>query len=104
MSYNLILNTTNVASQNKNVYKYDFINGGFTVKEGATMCVGNITIPYSFFNISSSLNNNTFSFIDWLGNAHVITLPNGFYQVSDVNNFLENYFLNNGMYLVNPSG
>lgn len=104
MSYNLVLNNLNVASQNNNIYKYNFLNGSFTVKEGAEMCVGNITIPYSWYNISASLNNNTFTITDWLGGLHTITLPNGFYQVADVNAYLENYFLNNGMYLVNASG
>jgi hypothetical protein len=104
MSYNLILNSANVVGQNKNVYKYDFINGSFNIKENAEICIGNCTIPYSWFNISSSLNNNTFTIIDWLGNPHSIVLPNGFYQVSDINAYLQNYFLNNGMYLLDANG
>ena len=33
-----------------------------------------------------------------------VTLPNGFYQVSDINNFLQSYFVTQGQYLINSSG
>ena len=94
MSYNLILNNTNVIGQNNNIYKFDFVNGSFNIKEGAEICISNITIPYSWYNISSALQNNIFTITDWLGGLHQVTLPNGYYTVADVNAYLQNYFLN----------
>jgi hypothetical protein len=104
MSYNLILNNTNVASQNNNIYKFDFVNGSFSIKDDAEICISSVTIPYAWFNISSALNNNVFTITDWLGGLQTITLSNGFYTVADVNLFLQNYFLNNGMYLIDNNG
>jgi hypothetical protein len=104
MSYNLILNSNNVTGQNKNIYKFNFINGAFTINSGAEICVSSITLPYSFFNITAQYGNNTFQFLDWLNILHNITLPDGFYQVSDVQQYLQTYFLNNGLYLINTTG
>jgi hypothetical protein len=104
MSYNLILNNTNVASQNNNIYKFDFVNGSFSIKDDAEICISSVTIPYAWFNITSALNNNVFTITDWLGGLQTITLSNGFYTVADVNLFLQNYFLNNGMYLIDNNG
>jgi len=101
MSYNLILNNTNVSGNTNNTYTYKFINGAFEVKDTSQLCVSNITIPYSWYNISNQLNNNTFNFIDWLGTPHSIVIPNGFYTITDLNGYLDTYFLNNGMYLIN---
>ena len=62
MSYNLLLNSSNVIGTNNNQYKYNFINGGLTVPEGAVMSISQVTLPYSWYNISSALGNNTFSY------------------------------------------
>lgn len=101
MSYNLILNSSNVSPFNKNTFIYNFSDGAFQINESNYLCVSDITIPYSWYNISSQLNNNTFNFIDWLGVSHSIVIPNGFYTISDINGFLDTYFLNSGMYLIN---
>ena len=63
MSYNLILNSSNVVGANNNQFKYNFIGGSFTVPEGAEISISQITIPYSWFNVSSALGNNTFSYL-----------------------------------------
>ena len=35
--------------------------------------------------------------------SYTVTLPNGFYQVSDINSFLQNTFITRGQYLVNST-
>jgi len=104
MSYNIILNSTNVNNSTNSQYKFNFITGNFTVKEGAQICVSQIQIPYSWFNITQNYTNNKFNIIDWLGTVYNITLPDGFYTVADINNFLEIYAINNGLYLINNTG
>lgn len=101
MSYNLILNNTNVSGNNNSTYTFNFTNGAFEIKKDALLCISNITLPYSWYNISTFYNNQSFVFIDWLGNPHTITLPNGFYTISDLNGYIDTYMLNNGMYLIN---
>jgi len=60
MSYNFVLNASNNVSIYNNSYKYNFINGQFDIPEGAEMCINTLVIPYSFYNITSFLGNNTF--------------------------------------------
>ena len=87
MAYNLVLNSKNlvpnIASQN--VFQYNFPAGAFTVPEGATMTINQVTIPYSWRNVTATLGNNTFSY--YLPNssnvqtAYTVTLADGFYII-----------------------
>jgi hypothetical protein len=88
MSYNLILNSSNLIGSNNNQYKYNFIGGSFDVPEGAELSISQITIPYSWFNITSALGNNTFSYIMPTGTVDTtvtVTLVDGFYTIADLN-------------------
>lgn len=104
MSYNIILNSDNVNNTTNSQYKYNFITGNFTVKQNAEICISQVQIPYSWFNITTAYQNNKFNFVDWLGNTYQITLPDGFYRISDINDFMETFFVNNGLYLINNAG
>jgi len=104
MSFNLILNNTNVISNTNTIFQYNFINGGFFIPEGAEICISTLSIPYAFFNITAANNNNTFNFISWTGTVYPIVLPNGFYTQSDVQQYLQTFFLNNNLYLTNSQG
>ena len=107
MSYTLVLNSTNVSPSSKNVYEYKFIAGNFVVSEGAEICVSNITIPYSWYNISSFYNNKTFQFTWRVGTTtttYTVSLPDGFYLTSDINQYLELYCQQNGFYLIDSAG
>ena len=61
MSNCLVLNSTNVVGNNNNTYKYNFINGMFQIKD-CEISIANISIPYSWFNITSAYQNNSFQF------------------------------------------
>ena len=63
MSFTIVLNSQNVIGTGNNTYKYDFIKGNFTISEDAEAMVANVQIPYSFYNITSAYNNNSFKFI-----------------------------------------
>ena len=64
MALNLVLNSKNLVPniQSQNVFQYNFPAGSLTVPEGATMTINQITIPYSWRNVSSALGNNTFRY------------------------------------------
>jgi hypothetical protein len=98
------ISNTNVVGNNNNTYTFNFTNGSFDVSKDAELCISNITMPYSWYNISTFYNNQSFIFTDWLGNPHTISLPNGFYTIADLNGFIDTYMLNNGMYLINDQG
>jgi len=107
MSFTLVLNSTNVTSSSTNTtFKYNFINGGFQLKN-MEMCVSSITLPYSFYNVSSYYNNRTFSLIFPTAATTTtisVTLPEGFYTVTDINSYIQQICLDNGAYLIDSTG
>ena len=107
MSFTLVLNSTNVTSSSTiTTFKYNFINGGFQLKN-MEMCVSSITLPYSFYNVSSYYNNRTFSLIFPKGattQTISVTLPEGFYTVTDINSYIQQICLDNGAYLIDSTG
>ena len=104
MSYNLVLNSKNLvtSTQFNNVYQYNFPSGSFTIPEGSEMSINQVTIPYSWRNVTAALGNNTFSY--YLPNssnvqtAYTVTLSDGFYTLSDINNALQATMKTNGHY------
>ena len=59
MPYNLILNSNNVVGSNNTTFRYNFIQGALHIPEDSKICVSQIVIPYSFFNLNLGLYNNT---------------------------------------------
>jgi hypothetical protein len=57
-TYNIIMNSTNVSNIYYTQFTFQFINGSFDIEEDAEICVGQITIPYSWFNINANVYNN----------------------------------------------
>ena len=109
MSLSLVLNTNNVITNGLNSqYQYNFINVAFNVPQNSTMCISNVTIPYSWFNLNSSLYSNTsfqYTFPTSSGTVTFsVNIPNGFYDVDNINEYLQSVMIKNKQYLVNASG
>jgi hypothetical protein len=71
------------------------------------MCISSITLPYSFFNVSTYYNNKTFSLIFPTAATTItysITLPDGFYTITDINSYIQQQCVLNGAYLLDSSG
>ncbi|MGI9142751.1 MAG: hypothetical protein ACR2IJ_06125 [Fluviibacter sp.] len=98
-----------IPSQNNNQYQYNW-PGGMKLKN-AKVAIKNISIPYSWANIKSAYGNNIYQ-IKWpltqltgstcSMSTFTVTMPDGFYQFVDSNQFntyLQQYCLNNGLYL-----
>ena len=104
MSNSLIINSSNAGSGNqKNTFTYYFKSGKYQINKDAEIAISNVTIPYSWFNITNSYGNNTFQFTWTVGvtkTTYTITLPDGFYSVTDINNYFQQYCIQNGFYLV----
>lgn len=68
------------------------------VKEltGHEISVQQISLNRSWYNIRSDLNNNTFSY-RWIdGTVVTVTMPDGIYDISDINNYMKSVMLANG--------
>ena len=101
MSYNLVLNSSNVVGSSANTYNYNFIGGNFQIDEGSEICVATATIPYSWYNITTV---QTVTVTWATGTTFTWTIPAGFYTVSDLNLLLQNFCITNKLYLINASG
>lgn len=95
----LVLNQTNiVADGNNNTLVYKFPNS--VTFSDSELAIAQITMYYSWFNISSKLMNNRFTF-NWINAAgtnnyttYTVIIPDGLYEIKDLNNFLQFVFLN----------
>ena len=106
MSYALVLNSSNVVGSNNNTFQFNFINGSFNVKD-AEIAISSVQIPYSWYNVSTNYNNTKFSLVFPVGSSTStlsIVLPNGYYTVVDIQNYIQQQCIANNYYLVNTSG
>ena len=103
----LILNYNNLVKDgqnNKFVYKFP---NSVQFKDDY-IAFAACSLYYSWFNITSQLSNNTFSY-NWINGAGVVTtytivVQNGLYEISTINQLLQFNMIQNGHYLVNASG
>ena len=108
MSYNLILNSSNVVGIYNSQFQYKFIQGSFTIYPDSEICISQAVIPYSFFNILNSFYNNAVFSYNWyysngLYQTYVVAIPDGFYSTNDINNILEQYMISQNQYFQNTT-
>ena len=106
--YPLILNSSSLVLNGSlnNTYRYTFPSGSVKFN-GSKVAVANVSMYYSWYNITATQNNNSFQLIWPIGagtNTYTITLPNGFYDISEINSYLQQFCITNGLYLINGSG
>ena len=103
----IILNQGNLVpdgQNNKLVYRFpNSVN-----LNDAYLAVSSVVMFYSWFNITSQYNNNVFSY-NWITGAgpaitYTITVPNGLYEISTLNQLLQFTMIQNGHYLVDATG
>lgn len=103
----IVLNSTNIVpdgQNNKLVYKFP---NSVQFKDNY-ITFASASMYYSWFNITSNLQNNTFSY-NWINGAGVattytVTIQDGLYEVKTLNSLLQYTMIQNGHYLVNGSG
>ena len=106
-SYQISLNGTNVMSGTDNaVYRYTFPSPIHF--QQAKVAVTTINAFYSWYNISTALENNSYSFTFTENGptttTYVVTMPDGYYSIPDMDTFLQNFCITNGLYLVDAAG
>jgi len=106
MPQTIILNKNNISdTTTNNTLVYKFPNS--VQFKNNSIALESITMYYSYTNINSSpLGNNTFSYTWKVGStvtSYTVTIPDGLYEISDINLYLQYVFIQNGHYLVNSS-
>jgi hypothetical protein len=102
-TYNLVLNSSNVKGTNKNLYSFNFQQGGFNVPPNSQICISQILLPYSWFNISKTYYSNSTISYNWYSTAssyvtYTYTFQDGFYSTLDLNFALQNYMISQNQY------
>lgn len=102
----VVLNSTNIVGTGNNQLVYTFPNS--VSFPNHLIAVQSVNMYYAWANVNASpLNNNKFSY-SWTVGATVttftLTVPDGLYEVSDLNYFLQFNMIKNGTYLINAAG
>lgn len=101
MSFPIVINNTNFV--NANTYKIQ-LSSTIDLNDYA-VAVGQAYVYYSWYNINAyPLNNNKFTLtIPKFGGSDTlnITIPDGAYNISDLNNFLQYTLIQGGYYITN---
>jgi hypothetical protein len=95
----LVLNQSNLVQDgNNSTLVYKFPNS--VTFSNSEIAIAQITMYYSWFNITSRYRNNQFTF-NWVNAAntnnyttYTVTIPDGLYEIRDLNNFLQFVFIN----------
>lgn len=114
----LVLNQSNIVQDGQN-NKLDYNFPNSVLFKDKQIAVSSISMFYSWFNISQTYANNTMSYIWVTGTGaipqssgvpvancaytYTITLPDGLYQLTDINNYLQFRFIQNGTYWTNAT-
>lgn len=102
----LVLNQTNIIPDgSNNKLRYKFPNSVHLTNK--YIAVSSISMFYSWFNITVASNNNKFSYT-WTAGAvtttHTILIPDGLYNIPDLNNYAQFIMIQNNTYWINSTG
>lgn len=103
--FTIVLTSANVEGNDNNTFVYNFPNS--VILKDKYIAVSSITMYYCWFNIRSSYNNNTFSYSWTVGGVSTnynVILPDGLYEIADINSYLQWTMIENGHYLIDTAG
>jgi hypothetical protein len=99
----IVLNQSNlVADGQNNKLIYKFPNS--VIFKNNHIAVSSVSMYYSWFNITTALQNNRFTYTWVVGTTtttYTVNIPDGLYQIDDLNKLLQFEMIKNGTYLIN---
>jgi hypothetical protein len=97
----LILNQSNIVPNTFNSrLEYTFPAGNVHIQKGQKLALASLEMYYSTFNITSVNNNNKFNYVWVDGTLVQVTIPDGYYTIATLNEFLQFTMIQNLHYLV----
>ena len=104
MGKTIILNTSNIVENSNNTkLVYNFPSGGYYFKNDM-IALQSVYQFFSIFNITSDYGNNSFSYVWFDGVEYSITIPDGYYEISDLNSYFQSIMIANTHYMTNSAG
>lgn len=105
ISYPLIINKSHLVAGTTNTYRYDFSSN--VDMSNIDIGLGSASIWFSWRNITEMKQNNRFSIIHPASGTSNTTLnlviPDGGYEIEDLNNYLRFFLVSNGYFIQNNS-
>lgn len=102
----IVINSNNIVDNGFNsTLVYKFPNS--VLFKGNSISVSSITLYYSWFNISAEAGNNQISYtwtVAGVTTTYTLTIPDGLYEIADINAFLQFNMIANGNYLIDSAG
>lgn len=101
----IVVNQNDIISSLNNTFRYKFRNSVPLYDKEITL--SSVSMYYSWNNISAKLKNNTFTVTTRVGTTNTIntiTIPDGIYQIKDINEYFQQWSIDNGFYLVDTNG
>jgi hypothetical protein len=110
--HTITLTRANIGNTENNLLVYDI--PGSKNLEGSEIALSTLYMYYAWENINAAPLANNFFYISWPsvtdggGNTEPdtliqITIPDGIYEVSDLNSFMQQFFITNNLYLINST-
>lgn len=103
---NVILNSSNIVAGSNNS-KFQFVFPSTAEFKADSIALSNISLNVSWQNINTSYNNNVFQYI-WYdaggATTYTVTVPDGFYELAQLNAYLQFSMIQNGNYLIDSNG
>lgn len=102
--YPLIINQSHLVTGTTNTYQYNFSSN--VDMSNIDIGLGSASVWFSWRNITAAKTNNRFSIIHptLAGTTTLnLTVPDGGYNISDLNDYLRYYLITNGYYIQNNS-
>lgn len=97
----IILTTNNIIpNTNNSQFLYKFPAGNVSFSKGNKLALSSFTMYYSTFNITAAYGNNEIKYIWVDGTVNTVLFPDGFYTITNLNEFLQQVMINNGHYLI----
>jgi len=98
----IAISTKHITNSNNSEYSYPFPSTA-TFSQNNKIGLSSLSIFYSWNNISAKKNNHKFQYV-WNGVTFTLTIPDGQYEYSSLNKFLQFEFIKNNHYLINSNG
>jgi hypothetical protein len=99
----LILNSSNILpNTNNSKLTYRFPTS-IILEKGQKLAMTSFSMYYSTFNITSDYGNNVLKYIWFDGSINTITIPDGYYDIASINNYIHSIMVENLHYCIQAS-
>lgn len=102
--YPIIINSDSYQGGNR--FRYTFPLGAVNLNK-AKIALQSIQIYYSWFNVGPDYNNQIFTLAFPQGGGYAyyqVIIPTGYYNVAMLNSFMQNFMIQNDLYLIDENG